>query len=178
MLADFATLPATAAAFSDWTWPQIAPYYDDLLARPLTAANVDAWLADWSRLAALLDEVNTRFSIATTVNTADEETARRFNVFLDEIVPPMMDAEQRVKEHLIASGLEPADFAVPQRKLRADAALFREENVSLLGEARKLNLEYDGISGARTVQWDGKEIPSTQLSAHFYDPDRALRERA
>jgi oligoendopeptidase F len=178
MPTDFAALPATAQEFSAWTWPQIAPYYDDLLARPLSAANVNAWLADWSRLAALLDEVSTRFTIATTVNTADEETARSFNTFLDEIVPPMQAAEQRVKEKLIASGLEPAGFAVPLRKLRTDAELFRETNVPLLSEARKLNLEYDGIAGARTVEWDGAEIPSTQLSAYFYDPDRALRERA
>ena len=174
----FETLPATSQEFGAWTWQQIAPYYDDLLARSLSAETVDDWLADWSRLAALLDEVNTRYGIAITVNTADEETERRYNVFLDEIVPRQMAAEQSVKEKLIASGLEPAGFAVPLRKLRADAALFREENVAVLAEARKQTLEYDGVAGARTVQWEGQQIPATQLTALLYDPDRGVRERA
>ncbi len=174
----FETLPATSREFSAWTWQQIAPYYDDLLARSLSAETVDDWLADWSRLAALLDEVNTRYGIAITVNTADEETERRYNVFLDEIVPRQMAAEQSVKEKLIVSGLEPAGFAVPLRKLRADAALFREENVAVLAEARKQNLEYDGVAGARTVQWEGQQIPATQLTAFLYEPDRGVRERA
>ncbi len=174
----FEMLPATAQEFGEWTWAKIAPYYDDLVARPLTAENVDSWLADWSRLAALLDEVNTRYGIATTVNTADAETDRRYKAFLDEIVPRQMEAEQRVKEKLIASGLEPAGFAVPLRKLRTDAALFREANVAVLGEARKQTLEYDALAGARTARWEGEEIPTTQLSAFFYDPDRLVRERA
>jgi oligoendopeptidase F len=83
----FETLPATAAEFSAWTWPQIAPYYEDLLARPLSSATVDEWLADWTRLGSLHDEVNTRFTVATTINTADEETSQRYRLFLDEIVP-------------------------------------------------------------------------------------------
>src|SRR5579862_4707047 len=142
----FETLPSTSEEFNAWDWERIAPYYDDLLARSLSAETVDGWLADWSRLAALLDETNTRYSVAITVNTADKETERRYNTFLDEIVPRQMEAEQAVKQKLIASGLEPAGFAVPLRKLRADAELYREENVALLGEARKQNLEYDGIS--------------------------------
>jgi oligoendopeptidase F len=174
----FDSLPASAEEFSAWTWPQIAPYYDELAARPLTAATVDAWLADWTKLGTLLDEVNTRFSIATTVNTADEETERRYTRFLDEIVPQMLAAEQRVKQHLIESGLEPAGFAMPLRKLRSEAALYREANVPPLAELRKLSLEYDKISGARTVSWEGAEIPIVQLHPVLQDPDRARRERA
>ncbi|HKV83271.1 MAG TPA: peptidase M3, partial [Ktedonobacterales bacterium] len=67
----FDTLPASALEFSRWTWDQIAPYYSELHARPLTGATVDTWLSDWSRLGALLDETNVRLYVATTVNTAD-----------------------------------------------------------------------------------------------------------
>lgn len=174
----FDTLPATAEEFSAWTWPRIAPCYDDLLARELTAANVEQWLTDWTRISALLDEVNTRYTIATTVNTADEETDRRYKVYLDEIVPPMLEAEQKTKEKLLASGLEPAGFAMPLRKLRADAALYREANLPLLSEARKQILEYEQVAGARMVEWEGETIPLTQISPILEDPDRARRERA
>ncbi|MGH2517439.1 MAG: M3 family metallopeptidase, partial [Ktedonobacterales bacterium] len=174
----FETLPTSAEEVSAWTWPRIAPYYDDLLARELTSANVARWLTDWTAISALLDELNTRYTIATTVNTADEESDHRYKAYLDEVVPPMMEAEQRVKQKLIASGLEPEGFALPLRKLRTDAALYRETNLSLLNEARKQMLEYEQLAGARMVEWDGKQIPLTQLYPILEEPDRDRRERA
>jgi oligoendopeptidase F len=174
----FDALPSSAEEFSAWSWEQIAPYYDDLATRPLTAANVEAWLADWTRLGALLDETSVRFTIATTTNTADEETERRYTRYLDKIVPRVMEAEQRVKQHLIESGLEPAGFAMPLRKLRTEASLFREANVPLLAELRKASLEYDKLAGARTVIWEGEERPIVQLYPVLQDPDRTRRERA
>src|SRR5215469_9506824 len=50
----------------------------------------------------------------------------------------------------LESGLEPEGFEVPLHKLRAEAKLYREVNVPLLAEERKLSLVYDAISGART----------------------------
>jgi oligoendopeptidase F len=172
------TLPGTAGEFSTWTWPQIAPYYDDLLARPLSSATVDQWLADWTHLGSLHDEVNTRFTVATTIDTADEETSQRYRLYLDEIVPEVIAAEQKVKQKLIASGIEPAGFRMPLQKLRTDAALYRESNVQLLSEERKLSLEYDKISGARTVVWEDREIPWVQLYPVLEDPNRDRRESA
>ena len=174
----FETLPTTAQAFSAWTWPRIAPYYDDLLARPLRGDTIAAWLTDWTRLSALLDEMNTRFTIATTVNTADTEAEAAYKTYLDEIVPPMRTAEQRLKQKLIESGLTTVGFEMPLLKLRTEAALFREENLPLLAEERKLALEYEKLAGARTVQWEGREIPYTQLFPVLEEPDRERRERA
>src|SRR5215472_16521122 len=121
---DSATLPTDWREARAWPWSRFAPYYDDLLARELSAANVDAWLADWSAVASLLDEINTRFTVATTADTADAESERLYQTFLDEVVPQQMAAEQRVKQQLLASGLEPADFAVPLKKLRTEAGLY------------------------------------------------------
>ncbi|MFI5272083.1 MAG: M3 family oligoendopeptidase [Ktedonobacterales bacterium] len=175
---DFATLPTDWKEFSTWTWDQIAPYYDDLVARDLTTANVEQWLADWTSISALLDEVNTRYTVITTANTADEESERRYTVYLDQIVPAMMAAEQRVKQKLLDSGLHPQGFEQPLKKLRAEAALYREANVPLQAEHRKLGLEYEKIAGARNVTWEGREIPALQLFTVLEEPDRERRERA
>jgi oligoendopeptidase F len=175
---DFATLPTDWREARAWPWSRFAPYYDDLLARQLTTASVDAWLADWSAIASLLDEINTRFTVATTANTADTESERLYQTFLDEVVPRQMAAEQGVKQKLLESGLEPEGFAMPLKKLRAEAALYREENLPLLAEHRKLGLEYEKIAGARTVEWDGAERPLVQLGAVLEEPDRERRERA
>lgn len=171
-------LPATSQEFGSWTWEQIAPYYDDLASRPLSAETVNTWLADWTSIAALVDELNTWYSIATTVNTADSDTQDRYTAFLDHIRPQAADAEQRLKEILLASGLEPSGFEMPLRKLRTDAALYREANVPLLADLRKLDLEYDGIAGARTVTWEGEEVPLSRVRPALLDPDRDRRERA
>ena len=171
-------LPATAESLGTWPWTKIAPYYDSLLDRPLDAVSVDEWLADWTRIGSLVDEASNRFTIRTTTNTADTQAQSEYKTFLEEILPKVMEAEQKVKEKLLASGLEPAGFELPLRKLRTDAALYREANLPLLAEERKLSLTYDEISGARTVIWEGKEIPLVQLSAVLQEADRDRRELA
>lgn len=174
----FETLPATGESFGTWPWARIAPFYDELLARPLSAETVNEWLADWTRIGALVDEAGVRFTIATTTNTADTQAEADYTTFLEQVLPEVMTAEQQVKQKLIESGLEPEGFAVPLRKLRTDAALYREANTPLLAEVKKLSLEYDKISGARTVTWDGKEIPLVQLYPVLEETDRDRRERA
>ena len=42
-------LPESAEAFKDATWQDVAPYYEELAARPLDRANVESWLAEWSQ---------------------------------------------------------------------------------------------------------------------------------
>lgn len=178
-MTSFATLPATAAAFRDRSWERIAPYYDELLARPLTQENLAAWLADWTALSALVDEVNTLYTIATTVNTADAEAERGYTAYLDTIQPQALAAEQRLREKLLASNLEPPEgFAVPLRKLRAEASIYREANVPVIGELRKLEMEYEKLAGARMALWEGQEIPLPQVYPFVLDPDRGRRERA
>jgi len=174
----FASLPRTADELMRWTRPDIQPYYQDLAARTLTVETVALWLSDWSRLSECVVEMQNRLTVATTVNTADAEADRRYTAFLDTIYPAAQAAEQRLKEKLLASGLEPNGFEIPLRNLRAEAALFREANLPLLAEEKKLITEYDKIVSAQTVMWEGQEITLLQLQPVYLDPDRAVRERA
>ncbi|MGQ9889803.1 MAG: M3 family oligoendopeptidase [Aggregatilineales bacterium] len=174
----FDTLPWTAREVMDWEWAQFAPYYADLEARALDAASVDAWLADWTRLAELLSEINARLNVATTQNTADEAAEQAYRRYLDTIVPAREQAEFRLQQKLIASGLEPDNFAVPLRAMRGRVELFRAENLPLLVEEAKLGLAYNKIIGAQTVAWEGEERTLDQLRALTQGADRATRERA
>ena len=171
-------LPSTPGALIAWTWPEIEPHYKGLESRPLTAASVDEWLTDWTRLGEKLEEMYSRLSVATSINTADKEADARMNKFLDGIFPNAMAAEQKLKEKLLASKLEPAGFEIPLRNMRAEADLFREPNLPLLYEEKKLAIEYDKIYGAQTVKWEGEEITLTRLAMNFQQPDRARREKA
>lgn len=170
-------LPTDIAEFMRWTWAQMEPYARELAERPLTAANVAAWLADWSALAVRISERLARLRVAVNVNTADAEAEADYKNFLDAIYPAWQAAEQTLKEKLLASGLEPEGFAVPLRNLRAEAALFREANLPLLVEEQKLVNDFDKLIGAQTVLWEGEEKTLPQLQPLFQLPERATREQ-
>ena len=174
----FTTLTTNYKEFTTWSWAQYEPYYQDLLSRHLDSSNVAGWLADWFRLRRTWHESQERLYVAITVDTTDATVQERHKFFYDEVYPAVQAAEQRVKEHLLASGLEPAGFVLPLRNYRTEAALFRQENLPLLSEEYTLSAEYDRIIGAQTVEWDGKEVTVSQLQPVFLDTDRALRERA
>jgi oligoendopeptidase F len=171
-------LPTTPESLIAWTWPEIEPYYKDLASRPITAANVDGWLADWSSVGERIEELYARLSVATSINTADKKADERMNQFLDGIFPNVMAAEQKLKEKLLASKLEPKGFDIPLRNMRAEADLFRASNLSLLAEQQKLCIEYDKIFGAQTAQWEGEEVTLTRLAMTFQQSDRAKRKKA
>ncbi|HSD84714.1 MAG TPA: M3 family oligoendopeptidase [Anaerolineae bacterium] len=174
----FATLPADYREFIHWTWPQLEPYYQDLMERSLSTGNVAAWLADWSHLAKLVQETYARLHLATTLNTAEVEAEQHYNTFIGEVLPQVEAAEQQLKQKLLSSELEPPGFEIPLRNLRAEAALFREANLPLLVENRKLGSEYNKIVGAQTAQWEGQELTLQQMRPIAQQPDRAVRERA
>ena len=174
----FDTLPQEVITLSYWSWPQIEPYYQDLATRPLDSGNIVTFLTDWTRLSERVDEMQARLHVATTLNTTDQEAEQRYHTYLDEIYPAAQAAEQRLKEKLLSSGLEPSGFELPLQKMRNEAALFRQANLPLFSQEQKLSTQYDKIIGAQTVEWAGQEVTLAQLQPVYQDPDRAVRERA
>lgn len=171
-------LPDHSQDLAGWEWERYEPYYERLRAVELTQANVHAWLADWTQLASLVDERYNRLSVAITQDTTDKAMEGQYNYFVESIYPRYQAAEQTLKQKLIASGIEPAGFQVPLRNMRAEAALFREENLPLITREQMLEKEFDRIIGAQTVVWEGEERTLTQMLPVFQSHDRATRERA
>jgi oligoendopeptidase F len=174
----FTSFPSSADETLDWRWDQFKGYAQELLERPLSAGTVEAWLADWSRWIRLVVETRYRLEIGTLVDTADERAKQRYDAFLDDVLPGFEEAHQQLKERLLASGLEVENFTVQLKKMRGEAEIFRQENLPLISEERKLSNEYFEITGAQTVEWEGQEVPIQRLFPYFEDQDRALRERA
>ena len=173
----FSTLPTDYQTFLTWTWADVAPYYTDLHARSLDTENVAAWLTDWTRLGKTVAEMYARLHLATTLNTADAEAERRYLVFLSEVQPKVEEAEQQLKQKLLDSGLQPIGFEMPLRNLRAEAELFREANLPLILQGRKLGQQYNKIVGAQSVQWQGQELTLQQLRPIGLSADRSVREQ-
>ncbi len=171
-------LPETTEELMHAEWKDFEPAATELASYSLNSDNLYEWLADWSTFAGKGFELYNRLYIARTLNTDDKQIEERFNTFMDNFYPELLATEQKLKEKLIASNLEPEGFAIPLRNMRSDASLFRESNLPLLSEAMKLSSEYDRIIGTQTVQWDGEEITITQLRPVFQETDRQRREDA
>ena len=171
-------LPTDAKSILALTWSDYEPYYKELEARPLHEGDIQAWLDDWSRLAATVDEHYWRLYIGTTLNTADKEVEQQFNQFIEEIQPAAKTAEQALKNKLLASGLSPQNFEIALRRIQAEAEIFQEENLPLLAEEQKLVTDYNKLIGSLSVMWDGEERTFTQMWGLLYETDRSLRQHA
>ena len=176
---NFTSIPTDAKSILAMTWQDYAPFYSDLESRVLDESSIDAWLDDWSALSACIDEQFTRLQVVTSQYTADEEVQQKFDQFLDEVQPATKAADQKIKEKLLASGLQPNGFETALKKMQNEAEIFRAENLSLLAEEQKLANEYDKIRGATTVMWDGEEKTFAEMyTMYSYETERSVRERA
>jgi oligoendopeptidase F len=163
---------------SRWTWTDAEPYYRELAGFDLRDDTLDEFLRGWAGARARILELAARLEIATTQNTADLEAKQQYEEFLTEVFPSWEQAEQRLRVKLLDSGFEPPSLRVALRGMRADVALFREENLPLLAREEEMATVYFQITGAQMVSWDGREVTLDQLEPVYEEQDRARRERA
>lgn len=173
----FDTLPDSVEVIRDWTWDNLQPYFDNLENRDLTADSIEGWLADWTAVADLIDEWHSRSRVKTTQDTTDTDAENYLTHLLDNVLPPVRVAENRLKQKLLASGLSADGMTVALQQMKAAADIFREENIALKNEDTKLGMTYAKITGAQTVTIDGAEKTLLQLAPLYKDRDRAKRQR-
>ena len=174
----FDQLPRSYEAVKDWTWHDYQPYVDHLLARDLNDATAHAWLLDYTHLSELLEETYTRLAVANTRDTTDEEIEARLHNFLENMMPPILAASNALDRKIVDSGVQPENFAIALRNMRAEIEIFREANLPLLPEDEKIGTEYDKISGAQTIEWEGEEITLVQAGKILLENDRDRREKS
>jgi oligoendopeptidase F len=172
------SLPDEPINFLDWKWSQIEPLFRELNKQSLTESNIIDWLNSWSELSKLLDERYWRLYDATTTDTTDKESEENFEHFLEQIRPQAKSAEQNLKKKLLKSRIIPSGYEVPFRDLHAQANLFREINLPLLSDEKKLVVDYDKTIGAQTVEWEGEQVSLPQLLPVYQQPEREIRENA
>lgn len=172
---------APDAALDHWT--VIEPYFDDLRDRVIgDAAALERWLVDYSELVAAVDEVGTDRHVKMTCQTDDAARKSAFLDFIENIDPRCKPRCHKLNvKYLQAAGdipLDAARYGVLDRSIRASVALFRDANVPLQTEEAKLAQQFQEITGAQTVTFDGKEQTLQQLGMYAERTDRDLRQRA
>jgi oligoendopeptidase F len=160
----------------------VEPLYQELLSRPISSrAQMDKWLADFSELTAVVDEVGSRRYIDKSCHTDDAEIEKAYMQFVEEIEPRIKPLYFELQKKYLSSPHRAQDspaLSILERKWKADVELFREENIPLETEVVKLNADYDKICGAMMVNFRGKEYTMQQMARFSEEPDRVTREEA
>lgn len=169
-------LPESPDVFRDAPLSEIESYYRELLERPLD--DVEAWLADWSRLESLIHEAVTEALIDYHRHTDDAEKERISLRLTSEIAPELEQWHVRLGERLLESGYRRPDLETTLARFRNNAELFREENVPLTAELERLGSAYSKAVGSMTVEWEGERLPPPQVRPSASSGDRGERERA
>jgi oligoendopeptidase F len=177
-VSDFPPLPDTIEALGEPVWEAFQPYYEELQQRAVTAATRRRWLADWSKLARAVQETTSMLLIEKSLDTADEAKEQNFLDFINSVQPKLEVANQKLREKLLELNVPDEDMALVLRHFRNEVRLFREANIPLLTELQRLDNDYDKVTGAMKVNWNGEEKNLSQLGQLLRNKDRTLRERA
>ncbi|NLE65019.1 MAG: M3 family oligoendopeptidase, partial [Elusimicrobia bacterium] len=173
-------LPAEAVLSDPET---LRSLYDDLDARAIASvSDFETWVLDRSELAAGIGQAGSILYIEMTCDTADAVRAKAYQDFVETIEPLAKEREHRLDEKFFALSerfqLDPLRYGVYVREAEADVKIFRAENIPVQTKISLLSQEYQAVTGAMTVHFDGKERTLPEMSRFLLETDRPLRERA
>lgn len=165
-------------AIRDSTWADLEPSFDALLARPIDRDNVEAWLAEWSRLEEIVTEAISSAMIAYTCDTADAEKEATHRRFVVEIAPKVEEKSVKLAEKFARLGYDRPGIEQMTARFRRAIEIFREANVPLIAELEEAATAYQRLTGGMLAEWDGDKKPLPQLTPFLQSADRTVRERA
>ncbi len=162
-------------------WDLLEPYFINLQDRNLDDfAALQQWLSDLSELEAVIGEDACWRQIKMTCDTKDPALEEAFVFFVSEIEPKIKPYAFAINQKLLdcpfKDGLDNKMFFPYLRSVANSVNLFREESIALQSEISLLAQQYGAISGAMSVQIEGKEQTLQQASKLLHDSDRSLRK--
>jgi len=170
-----------AEDFKVTEWNEIEPFFNDLLNRKISSKEeLEKWFLDRSELEAILSEDMAWRYIRMTCDTENEELRKKYIFFVEEIQPKIAPLSNKLNEMALQSNyldqLDHIGYNIMIRGLKKEFEIFREENIPLFTELQTGSQKYGQISGAMTVEIDGKEMTLQQAAVLLQSTDRNLRE--
>ncbi|HEY9047160.1 MAG TPA: M3 family oligoendopeptidase [Ohtaekwangia sp.] len=172
-------LPET---FKVTSWGELKPYFDQLLQRDLpTIDALKHWFKDRSELESIISEDLAWRYINMTCYTDNEAYSKSYQDFIQNIQPEVAPVSDQLNKKAASSPFLDAlakeeGYDIMIRNLKKEIEIFREENVPLYTEINTETQKYAQISGAMTIEWEGKEVTLQQASVVLMDTDRKKRE--
>ena len=168
--------------FDASSWENIEPYVSDLISRKLTCSScIEKLISDSSNLAEHISETGALLYIGMTCDTENEKKKNDFLHFVENIRPKLSEfsdnLNRRIAEHPSLTDL-PERYSLMVRGIISDIEIFRTENIPLGVEQTKLVTKAQGITGAMTVDFEGKERTFPEMKVFLESNDREKREKA
>lgn len=164
------------------SWGKLKPYFDDLLDRPLNSMDdLKKWFADRSELESIISEDLAWRYIRMTCYTENQEYLKAYQDFIQNIQPEIAPVSDKLNRKVAESELldelsHEEGYSILVRNLRKEIEIFREENVPLFTEISTETQKYAQISGAMTVEIEGKTLTLQQAAVMLMSTDRDKRE--
>src|SRR6202012_1200585 len=164
-------------------WENLEPLLTELRDRAINSVEeLEHWLHDRSELEAALEEDFAWRYIRMTCDTTSGELLANFQYFATEIEPKIAPYGNELNKKLVASEwmdkLDKKKYFIYLRGVKKAVELFREENIPLQTEIQVEQQKYQSITGAMSVEIDGKEFTLEQAGAILKNTDRAKRREA
>lgn len=169
--------------FSVIDWEHIKPYYENLLNRKIDSSEaLKEWFKDRSEIESVLSEDAGWRYIKMTIDTVSEEYRERFNYFISQIEPHIAPFTNKLNKKAIdspyLSEIKEEGYEIMIRGMKKDFKIFREENIPLNTAIQTKSQKYGVLSGAMTVEIEGKELTLQQAGDFLQSTDRSKREEA
>lgn len=164
-------------------WEGLESYFADLLERDIESVDdLRKWFRDRSELEAIISEDAAWRYIYMTRYTDNQEYVQAYQHFVQQIQPKIAPISDKLNKKALNSPylkeLEKEEgFDIMIRSLRKAVEIFREENIPIYTEIQTETQKYGRLSGAMTIELDGKELTLQQAAVNLQSPDRALREK-
>ncbi len=162
-------------------WNSLLPWFENLAARELNSkTELEQWLRDISEVEAVVSEDACWRQIKMTCDTTSKECEDAFTFFCMEIEPKMKPFGFELNNKLLAcpytAELDKQLYFPYLRSVDNSVKLYREANVPLQAEMSLKAQQYGVISGAMSIEVDGKEYTMQQAAKFLHNPERTIRE--
>ncbi|GAB4408934.1 MAG: M3 family oligoendopeptidase [Bacteroidia bacterium] len=162
-------------------WPGIEIYYERLLAQePASVEDLKTFLQQRNELEAIFWEDYAWRYIRKTCDTQDAQIKEAYAYFVQHMLPPHAEIEDRLNRKIAANPYFDELPAVPYltftRQLRREIGLFRKENIPLRTEDETIAQGFQELASSMTIEYKGDTLTLQQAAKYLEAPDRTMRE--
>jgi oligoendopeptidase F len=164
------------------SFESVAKYLDNLVERKLESpSDLKKWLKDKSELEAVLEEDMAWRYIRMSIDTTNNEFSEAYNFFVSKIQPKLAPYDDQLNQKLMNCPYhkeleEDPAYAIYFRGVKSQLELYREENISIQSYLSQKSQEFGSISGAQSIEHDGKTLTMPQASILLKEQDESLRK--
>ena len=169
-------------AFEPLNWETLEPEIKRILDKEVSSVDdLEELIYEMSELMDIVDEALAWRYISMT-RFPEKEHEDEYNRFYAEVIarskPMVFMTRRKIYQSPFKKDLDENRFGNYLKILNNDIELFREENIPLEVEEKKLSNRHGELIGSSTVEFRGEEKTLIQLKNLLKESDRSLREEA